>query len=170
VSVSEDVTKIARIVKSNGTNGEVLLDFRDISLSDVDFKEPVFIYFDGLPVPFFFESLIIRGASRAVAKLAGIDSFEEAEEVAGKAMYGYSEAYGLSEEREGWPSFAGWSLVDENGAEMGIISGMEDIPGNPCVYVDTKNGQAMVPLNERLILSADKKLRRLTMSIPAGLI
>ena len=48
--------QIARILKSNGTEGDLILTFRDIDTDDVDRQEPVFVYFDGLPVPFFFTS------------------------------------------------------------------------------------------------------------------
>lgn len=47
-----DLIRAARIVKSNGTDGEILMSFRDILPADIDIHEPVFIYSDGLPVPF----------------------------------------------------------------------------------------------------------------------
>lgn len=47
-----DYLRIARVLKSNGTEGEILIGFREISPEDLNIKEPVFIAFDGLPVPF----------------------------------------------------------------------------------------------------------------------
>ena len=47
-----DLQKIAQVLKSNGTDGELVLGFRDIAPEDINVEEPVFIYFDGLPVPF----------------------------------------------------------------------------------------------------------------------
>ena len=45
---------IAKILKSDGTDGGLLISERGVDFfSDIDRKEPVFIEFDGLPVPFF---------------------------------------------------------------------------------------------------------------------
>jgi len=44
--------RIAQVLKSNGTQGELLVSFFDVSPEDIDLEEPVFVYFDGLPVPF----------------------------------------------------------------------------------------------------------------------
>ena len=53
--------RIAQVLKSNGTDGELLISFFDIGPEDIDLQEPVFIYFDGLPVPFFIRSFRQRG-------------------------------------------------------------------------------------------------------------
>ena len=47
---------VAQVLKSNGTDGELLLGFNGFGPEDIDLMEPVFIEFDGLPVPFFIES------------------------------------------------------------------------------------------------------------------
>lgn len=47
-----ELLQIARVLKSNGTEGEILIGFREISPEDLNQTEPVFITFDGLPVPF----------------------------------------------------------------------------------------------------------------------
>lgn len=47
-----ELLRVARVLKSNGTEGEILIGFREISPEDLNQKEPVFITFDGLPVPF----------------------------------------------------------------------------------------------------------------------
>ena len=75
---SSDFLQIARVLKSNGTEGEVLVGFRDMDPEDLNLKEPVFIEFDGLPVPFFIESFNRRGTSRALIKLTGIKTLPAA--------------------------------------------------------------------------------------------
>ena len=44
--------QIAKILKSNGTDGGLLIGVRDIEVGQIDLQGPVFIEFDGLPVPF----------------------------------------------------------------------------------------------------------------------
>ncbi len=69
---SQGLLQIAQVLKSNGTEGEIILGFRDFGPEDIDLLEPVFIYFDGLPVPFFIESFSKKGNSKAVVRLTGV--------------------------------------------------------------------------------------------------
>ena len=73
-------------MKSNGTDGELVLGFREIAPEDINLQEPVFIIFDGLPVPFYIESFTKRGNAKALVRLTDIRSMEDAEELAGKAV------------------------------------------------------------------------------------
>ncbi len=104
--------QIAQVLKSNGTDGELVMSFRDIAPEDINLKEPVFIYFDGLPVPFFFESFQKRGNSKALVHLTDIRNQEDVEELVGKAVYieGGEEAE-LTLEEDGWAALVGWMVL-----------------------------------------------------------
>ena len=152
--------QIAKILKSNGTDGGLLIGVRDIEVGQIDPQEPVFIEFDELPVPFFIRDIRQRGTSKAIIHLNDIDSLEDAEEVVGRAIYVEGEW-----EDEDELDFTGWTLLNR-GEPVGTVTGMEPIPGNLCLYV----GEAMVPLHEDLILSADADARILDLDIPDGLL
>ncbi|MBQ6244114.1 MAG: hypothetical protein IJK55_05295 [Bacteroidales bacterium] len=152
--------QIAKILKSNGTDGGLLIGVRDIEVGQIDPQEPVFIEFDGLPVPFFIQDIRQRGTSKAIIHLNDIDSLEDAEEVVGRAIYVEGE---WEDEQE--LDFTGWTLLNR-GERVGTVTGMEPIPGNLCLYV----GEAMVPLHEDLILSVDPDARVLDLDLPDGLL
>ncbi len=156
--------QIAKVLKSNGTDGGLLVGFRDIDPEDISLGEPVFIYFDGLPVPFFISSLTQRGNSRAIVHLNDVTSLEDAEELVGQSVWvDWEEEEG---DEEGLGDLVGWTL-----AGAGRITGFLDIPANPCLEVETKNGTSvLVPFHEDLILSADSDARVLEMEIPDGLL
>ncbi|MBQ9660499.1 MAG: hypothetical protein IJV37_04450 [Bacteroidales bacterium] len=161
--------QIAKILKSNGTDGGLLIGVRDIEVSEIDLQEPVFIEFDGLPVPFFIQDLQQRGTSRAVIHLNDIDSLADAEEVVGRALFIEGE---WEEEEE--TDFTGWTLLNR-GERVGTVTGMEPIPGNLCIYVrrDGLSGldpEPLVPLHEDLILSLDADRRILDLDLPDGLL
>lgn len=155
--------QIAKILKSNGTEGEVLAGFRGISPEDVELKEPVFIYFDELPVPFFIQSLVRKGNDKAILRLNDVDTLRDAEELVGRAIFAE-----IEESVEDEPDFVGWKVLDK-GRELGVVSDYEPIPGNLCLYVDTPAGQIMVPLHEDFILEADPQARILDLDLPEGL-
>ena len=156
--------KIAQVLKSNGTDGELLVSFFDIDPEDIDLQEPVFIYMDGLPVPFYFESFTRRGVNRALVHLTGVHSLRDADELAGAAIF--ADYFEEGEDSD----LTGWTVLSDSGATVGLIVGYEDIPGNLCVYVDTADGEKLLPLHQDLVLSMDPSRREITLSIPEGLL
>jgi len=168
---SDRLVQIAKVLKSHGTDGGILLGFRDIMPEDIDPKEPVFIVFDGLPVPFFIDSFERKGRDRAVARLTDMTSLEDAEEIVGRAVFADSDSIaGYDDDGDdGLEGFIGMVLFDRD-KRIGEITDYEDIPGNPCLYVETEGGQAMVPLHEDFILSIDPDAGEIVMDLPAGLV
>ncbi|MBR5299291.1 MAG: hypothetical protein IKU36_03450 [Bacteroidales bacterium] len=177
----DNLQQIAQVLKSNGTDGELVLGFREIAPEDINLNEPVFIVFDGLPVPFFIESFTKRGNSKALVRLTDICSMEDVEEIAGKAVYiEEGQLPEMSLEEDGYAALIGWMLLTpsedtEDGEDMevdevGEITDFIDIPNNPCIEVETENGAVMIPLHEDLILSVDPEYQEIIMQIPAGLI
>ena len=175
----DNLQQVAQVLKSNGTDGELVMGFREIAPEDINLNEPVFIVFDGLPVPFFIESFTKRGNTKALVRLTDICSMEDVEEITGKAVY--IEEGNLPEmtlEEDGYAALVGWMvLTPENASDMnsdiyeiGEITDFLDIPNNPCIEVETENGAVMIPLHEDLILSVDPEYQEIIMQIPAGLL
>lgn len=157
--------KIAQVLKSNGTDGELLLSLVNVLPEDIDLQEPVFIEMDGLPVPYFIESCTRRGASRLLVHLTGVRSLEDADELAGKDVF--ADYFEEDEEED----LVGWTVLDEKGETVGKIADYEDIPGNLCIWVDTPaKGQVLLPLHEDLIVSMDEESAEIRLRIPDGLL
>ena len=172
----DNLQQVAQGLKSNGTVGELVLGFREIAPEDINLQEPVFIVFDGLPVPFYIESFSKRGNTKALVRLTGICSMEDVEEITGKAVYIEEDQLPeMSLEEDGFAALVGWMLLtpaedEEALIEVGEITDFLDIPNNPCIDVETENGAVMIPLHEDLILSVDPEYQEIIMQIPAGLI
>ena len=160
-----NLQKIAKVLKSNGTDGELLISFFAMNPEDLEISEPVFILFDGLPVPFFVQSLRRRGQNKALVHLNGIFDLKDCEEVCGKDIYLPADAeaaYG-----EGDFSFlVGWELRDA-GKSLGRIADFVDIPGNPCLELE--DGR-LVPLHEDFITAVDEDSAVVEMELPSGLL
>lgn len=151
--------QIAKILKSNGTDGGILIGVRDIDVNEIDLKEPVFINFDGLPVPFFILDLQKKGTSKAVVHLNDVTSLEDAEEIVGREVFIEGE---WEEEEE--LNFDGWTVYDR-GNLLGTVTGLEPIPGNPCLYI----GDILIPFHEDFIVSLDEDEQALYLDLPDGL-
>ena len=155
--------QVAKVLKSHGTDGGILLGFRGIDPEDIDTTEPVFIYFDELPVPFFIQTLRRRGMDKAIVTLNDVTSLEDAEELVGRAVY-------MDLEEDDDPSqdlaaLIGWTLKG-----VGPITDFYDITANPCIEVQTEKGVVLVPLHEDLIVSMDPKAKVLEMNLPEGIL
>ena len=109
--------------------------------------------------------------------------WEDVEEITGKAVYIEAEEMPeLTLEEDGYAALVGWMVLtpsedasdeDEDSLtvdEVGEITDFIDIPNNPCIEVETKNGAVMIPLHEDLILSVDPDSQEIIMQIPEGLI
>ena len=108
--------QVAQVLKSNGTDGELVMGFREIAPEDINLKEPVFIYFDGLPVPFFIESFTKRGNTKALVHLTGISSMEDVEEITGKIVYIAEDSLPeLTLEEDGYAALVGWTVLTPTG-------------------------------------------------------
>ena len=165
-AVPENLLRVAQVLKPNGADGALVVGFRDYAPECLDTEEPVFICYDGLPVPFFVTSFTPKGSSKALIRLEGIDNSEDVEEIVGQPVYMDADLF----EEEDKEDLAGWTLLDKDGHKVGEISNLEDIPGNPCLYVETKGREILIPFHEDFVLFTDPDKREITMNLPEGLL
>ena len=136
-----------------------------VSAPEVDVEErknePVFITFDGLPVPFFIEEVAPRGGVKYYLKLVDIDTIEQAEELVGKDI-----TFEDEDEQQG-DDIVGYTLFDQHGKKIGEITAFEDIPGNPCIEV---SGGALVPCPDECVLEVNNRKRTIKLQIADGLL
>ncbi|HAC39970.1 MAG TPA: hypothetical protein DCF48_00145 [Rikenellaceae bacterium] len=157
--------RIAQVLKSNGTQGELLISFFDVAPEDIDLQEPVFIEFDGLPVPFYFESFVERGSNRALVHLTGVRSLKDADELSGQTIY--ADYF----EEESGEDLTGWKVHNPEGEFIGTVTDYEDIPGNTCLWVRRPDGtEVLLPFHEDLVTGLDESASILTLRIPDGLL
>jgi len=155
--------QVAKVLKSNGTDGGVLMSFRDIAPEDLTLTEPVFIRFDGLPVPFFIESLSPKGTGKAIVHLTDVNCLRDAEELVGRDVF--SEGFEEEEDKTDLTALVGWTVEG-----VGVISGFLDIPSNPCLEVRTEKGDVLIPLHQDFIVSMDRRRKNIVMDLPDGLL
>ncbi len=162
---------VAKVIKSFGTKGEVLIRYAPAFQKDLNIKKPVFITFDELPVPFFIESITSRGSSQATLKLKGVGSIELAEEIAGQLLM--IEYGSLKKDEPSLTDYIGFKVEDSTGVAIGTVSNFYDYPGNPCfgiTRVDKSLDELLLPVHEHIILESDTISATLIVHIPDGLL
>ena len=157
--------RIGKVLKSNGTEGGLVMSFLDIVPEDIDLQEPVFIEFDGLPVPFYFESFTPKGNNRALVQLTGVRNLKDADELTG------ADVYADYFEEDSDEDFTGWAVLNQDGVKVGEVFDFEDIPGNTCLWVKRPDGtEVLLPFHPDLVLSVDEKKHILSLSVPEGIL
>ncbi len=173
LKAAQELVLFARILKANGTDGELVMGVREADFEDINIEEPVFVIFDGSPVPFFIQNIVKRGTRKCLVKLNDICNLEDAQEVIGKDVYVEYGGISNSEDSDALPNLDGWTLYDGELSPQNLVGKVLDfidVPGNPCIEVDTKNGAVLIPLHQDLIISLDPHTREAVMDIPSGLI
>ncbi|MBR4353388.1 MAG: PRC-barrel domain-containing protein [Bacteroidales bacterium] len=152
-----------KVLKSWGAAGEVVLSRPADSPQDLNVQEPVFIEFDGLPVPFYFESLQEKG-NRLIVKFEDVDTLAQAEELVGR------EVRFASEEEEEEDTLIGLRVRDSRTRRIiGEIVDFSDYGGNIVLTVETEDsGEVLLPLHEELIVNIHGEV--ITLDIPEGLL
>ncbi len=151
-----------KVVKSWGADGRVVMSRTASDSRDLESQEPVFIEFDGLPVPFFVESIEAKG-SRFVVKFQDVDSLEAPEELLGR------DATQVEVGEEDEESIVGMKIRDSRSRKViGEIVAFDDYGGNMLITVETASGEVLLPFHEDLVVSIHDET--ITLDIPEGLI
>ena len=114
--------RIGKILKSNGTDGGLLVSAPEVELEQIE--GPVYVEFDGLPAPFFFDDCVPRGTSRYIVHMTGVRCLKDAEEMVGRDILfdGEFEEEGSDED------FVGWKLFDRD-VEVGVVEDYDEERG-----------------------------------------
>lgn len=162
---------VARVAKSYHTDGEVVIKITSPFFDYLKKKDPLFILFNGLPVPFFITEINKRGNSGAVVRFSTVRDFEHSEELVGKDIYmdSLNLPKGVQKELAAenlQKTIIGFRLFDEEKRYIGEITDYIEYPNNSCIEVCG----TLLPLHEDLITDVDIEGRTITMKIPAGLL
>ena len=157
--------RIAKVLKSNGVDGDVLVSAPDVALEDL--QGPVLIDFDGLPAPFFIESCTRRGSGKYIIHLTDVCNLEDAEELVGRFLWSDE----VDEDDDEAQDFTGWKVLNR-GDYVGTVTDCEPIPGNLCLYLKPAEDadEIIIPLHEDLIISIDEESLTLNLNLPDGLL
>ena len=169
-----DLTSCAQIAKTYGNRGELLLRVKSDRFSELlegcqdkgkELEEPVFIYFDGLPVPFFISSATHRNGNAWVVTFSTIRDNTHAEEVVGRDLV-------IESAEDDWLSdldiLVGFTVISKEGVKAGTVDRVIEYPNNICLELEET--QTLLPFHEDLVLSFDHENKTIVMTIPQGLL
>jgi 16S rRNA processing protein RimM len=163
---------VAKVIKSFRSNGEFLIRYT-VQDQKVEIKGPVFIFIDGLPVPFFVENFTWRGEDQAVVKLE--EAGQVADRITGEYIYTAKNQKDESSAdlKDDFRELEGFSVLTPERTLVGTVSAVYLFPGNPCLGIlkaEEKTKEVLIPLHKNFIVSIKIKRREIIANIPAGLL
>ena len=167
----KDSIYIGQIAKLHGYKGGVSL-FLDVTHPEEYMDiESFFIEIDGLLTPFFVESFKLKNKGFAAVKFQGIDSEQEARSLLKKKVFiPESELKELDESNFYDHEVIGYEVEDVVKGEVGKVTAIADLKQNPLLVIEFKDKEILLPIFEGLIVKVDRKLKKLKVKAPDGLI
>lgn len=167
----KDILKIGRTRKPYGIKGEINIVFQKAEYAELD-TEFYFLETDGIPVPFFVEEFTFSSDVLARVKFEDISDEKCAARFSNLDVYIPREAVNdapVSEERY-WDFFIGYSIVDQNGVNLGEIEHVDMQTINTLFIVKNGDEELLIPATEDFITAIDEKNSLIEMNLPDGLI
>lgn len=167
----KDSIYIGQIAKLHGYKGGVSL-FLDVTHPEEYMDtESFFIEIDGILTPFFVESFKLKNKGFAAVKFQGIDTEQEAKSLLKKKVFiPETELRELDESNFYDHEVIGYEVEDVVKGEIGKVTAIADLKQNPLLVIEFKDKEILLPIFEGLIVKVDRKLKRLKVKAPDGLI
>ena len=122
-------------------------------------------------VPFFIEEYTIASSETIIIKLEGLSDKNKSirfidcrvyVEKAKKNVFG-KKSVDVTE-------FIGFSVMDQDRKNMGIVDNVMDIPGNLLLSVLQGEKEILIPFNKQLLIDIDKKKKMIQVQVHPGLV
>jgi 16S rRNA processing protein RimM len=166
-----DSVKIGYVQKPHGIHGELVIRFQEEYYETLEETPVLLLEIDQLLVPFFIseEGLRFKSGESAIVKFDWVNTDQKAKNLCGLAVYVDQNDVVLPDEEFLPHALVGFKLYDEELGLIGEINDVHDYAGNLLISVDYQGEEALVPLNEELIVRLDEDLREIELRIPEGL-
>jgi 16S rRNA processing protein RimM len=163
--------KVGYIHKPHGIHGELVIRFQEEYYETLEEYPTLFLEIDNLLVPYFIseDGLRFKSGESVITRLDWVDSDKKAKDLCGLSVY-VNEEDVIEMDGEMPPhELIGFQLFDETLGLIGEIDDVHDYAGNLLLSVEYQGKEALIPLNEDLIVRVDEELREIELRIPEGL-
>jgi 16S rRNA processing protein RimM len=166
-----EFTHTGTLAKPHGVSGEIAIRLLP-EMAEKDLNPSfVFINIDNGLVPFRVSEFRYKGEDVLLVKLPLLDAEEKIRKLMGAEVYLIpEEVTGAAVTINSLNTFNGFTAIDLNEGELGIIESIQDISGNPLFIINGKRGELMIPVAEEFIVNIDEDTKTIELNIPEGLL
>ena len=163
--------KIGYVQKPHGIHGELVIRFEEEYYETLEECPTLFMEIDNLLVPYFIsdEGLRFKSGESVITKLEWVNSDKKAKDLCGLSVFVNQDDIVEFEDEMSPNALVGYQLFDETLGLIGEITEVNDYSGNLLLVVEYQGKEALVPINEDLIIRMDEDRREIELRIPDGL-
>lgn len=165
----DDCYQLGYVIKTHGLKGEIQV-FLDVDVPQ-QYKnlESIFVLRNNSLVPFFLEYIQING-NKALVKIDEIDDIEMAKSLVSSEVYlPLSFLPELNKDQFYFHEIIGFDLLDGN-TPIGKIKNVYTLSPQNLIEVDHQGIEVLVPLNDEVVKTVDKKAKKVIAELPDGLL
>lgn len=166
----DDCYQLGYIVKAHGLKGE-LKAFLDVDFpEDYEEMESVLMEQSGSLVPFFISTISIQNGGQVLLKLEEVDSVQAADSLKGQKLYlPLTDLPDLGEGHFYYHELIGFELIEES-KTLGKIEKIYQPSGQYLASVMIDGNEVLIPLENGIIKSVEKKVKKVQVTLPDGLL
>jgi 16S rRNA processing protein RimM len=160
---------LGRITKIHGNDGSVSVKLEQEFIGNLPEMESVFLETEGKPVPFFIYSYEYNGGDTVRFQFQGYRSYDKLAEFSGCRIFLTSvpDSYEKDDSSEDLTGFTVYSSLNK---VTGTVTETIINPGQILLLISNPGGKEMlIPFHEDLIVSIDRKKKKIIMNLPEGL-
>lgn len=167
----EECFELGIISKTYSFKGEVIL-FLDSDQPEQYYDlDMVLLEINKKLVPFFIEISRVHKANQLRVHFDSVKDEADAKRLTKKKVFLPLAALpDLGDDKFYYHEIIGYTLLDQDGNEIGEILEYLDNPANPMLEVKYKEKEALIPYNDNSHIAIDKKAKTLKVEIPDGLL
>lgn len=162
--------QLGYVIKNHGTHGQVSVYIDADFPEEYSELESVFIEINKKLVPFFVESIQIRG-NKAAIKFEDVDDQDAAAELKSCGLFlPLSTLPELDNNQFYYHEIKGYEVVDD---QIGIIGPVTDVVTTSMqdlIIADYNGKEILIPINDDIIGKVDHEARTLSVTLPDGLL
>ncbi len=167
----EECILLGTLVKTHSFSGELVLKASLPLADEFENLESVFLFINGILVPFFMDEIIISNEKTAILKFEDVSTKDEADKLRGKSVFIEDSNLALSIFKpDQIQDYAGYELWDDNQRKNVVVKELIDIASNPLFVVDLDEGEILIPANPELFIEINSDSKFLIILVPEGLI
>ena len=167
----KDCFYLGKIVKKYSFKGELLVKLDTDEPEIFKNLESVFISLRNNLIPFFVDSCKLHKSQLLRIKFEDVDTEEDADALLKSDLYlPLSILPTLSGNKFYYHEVTGFTVIDENFGEVGIIDNINDTGAQELFVIDRNGTEILIPLNDQFIKKVDREQKQIIVNTPEGLI
>jgi len=164
----DDIVRIGKTTKTHGINGEILIKFEAGKLPASE-KEPVFLDFEGIRVPFFIENMRSPIDTEWYVVFEEVDNKTKAEKLVGVDVYVQKKNLVTDSNVLLIDNLVGYQVFDTKKGFIGILDYIQK--GAQDLMIISNNGEEIyVPFVDEFIAEIIHEKKHILINTPDGLL